>query len=94
MQAAGRRHISKASDAHVSRYALVRTAMARYISPILVDSVLHKAMASRGVGTSSCTGDALAGVVEESMVGLRLFVDANSLPTLMLELAEILQRED
>jgi hypothetical protein len=98
MEPAGRRPISKpsmpASITRASRYALVRSAMARYISPILVDSVLGKAMHSRGVDTGECSGDALSGVVEESMIGLRLFVDASRLPDLMLELVDILQKED
>ena len=99
MQPARRRPISKpsmqaASVTHASRYALVRSAMAGYISPILVDSVLGKAMQARGIAADGCSGDALSGVVEESMIGLRLFVDANRLPDLMLELVDILQRED
>ena len=78
------------SGARLSRYALVRQCMARYISPILVDSVLGKAMQSRGLVLSSLSDEAIEAVVEESMIGLRLFVDPIRLPSLMLDLAEIL----
>jgi hypothetical protein len=64
--------------------------MARYISPILVDSVLGKAMQSRGLVASMLSDEAIEAVVEESMIGLRLFVDPLRLPALMLELTEIL----
>jgi hypothetical protein len=84
-----------ASGARVSRLALVKVSMARYISPILVNSVLGKAMESRGIQAAYGLPDgAIEAVVEESMLGLRLFVDPHRLPDLMLELAEILQRED
>ena len=66
--------------------------MAAYISPILVDSVLRRAMELRGVVPRSMSDDALQGVVQESMLGLRLFVEGSRLPDLMLELAEILER--
>lgn len=64
--------------------------MARYISPILVDSVLGKAMQSRGLVASMLSDDAIEAVVEESMIGLRLFVDPARLPSLMLELTDVL----
>lgn len=78
------------SGARLSRYALVRQCMGRYISPILVDSVLGKAMQSRGLALSSLSDEAIEKLVEESMIGLRLFVDPRRLPTLMLELTELL----
>ncbi len=66
--------------------------MLRYISPILVDSVLQRALdthppATRGVG-------ALHALTEDCMIGLRLFVKERELPQLMLELAEILEDHD
>jgi hypothetical protein len=66
--------------------------MTRYISPIMVDSVLGKAMETRGIASRSMADEQMAGIVEEAMVGLRLFVDARRLPEIMLELAEILER--
>lgn len=70
----------------------LRAAMQRYISPILVDSVLHRALdahpaATRGAG-------ALHAVTEDCMIGLRLFVKEEELPELMLELADILVDDD
>jgi hypothetical protein len=64
--------------------------MARYISPILVDSVLGKAMHSRGLVASMLSDEAIEAVVEESMIGLRLFVDPARLPALMIELTDVL----
>jgi len=94
MAAPIRRHSSPnnpaVSGARLSRYALVRQCMARYISPILVDSVLGKAMQSRGLILSTLSDEAIEAVVEESMLGLRLFVDPMRLPVLMLELTDIL----
>jgi len=65
--------------------------MGRYISPILVASVLGKAMQSRGVSLGFISPEAMEGVVEESMIGLRLFVAPERLPDLMVELAEALE---
>jgi hypothetical protein len=70
----------------------LRNVMRRYISPILVDSVLTRALethpvAGRGAG-------ALHAVTEDCMIGLRLFVKEQDLPALMLELAEILEAHD
>jgi hypothetical protein len=70
----------------------LRSAMQRYISPILVDSVLQRALEThrptgRGAG-------ALHALTEDCMIGLRLFVKEDELPALMLELAEILEEHD
>lgn len=70
----------------------LRTAMRRYISPILVDSVLARALATHPV-TGRGAG-ALHAVTEDCMIGLRLFVKEQDLPALMLELAEILEAND
>jgi hypothetical protein len=66
----------------------LRSAMQRYISTILVDSVLDRALkAQRG------TVD-LHALTEDCMIGLRLFVKERDLPMLMLELADILEEHD
>jgi len=70
----------------------LRTVMARYISPILVDSVLQRALQAHPTATRS-TG-ALNTLTEDCMIGLRLFVKEQDLPQLMLELAEILEEHD
>lgn len=67
--------------------------MERYISPILVTSVLDRALRSRGLGYELLTTATLHEIVEESMIGLRLFVPEAKLPNLMLELAEILDAD-
>lgn len=65
--------------------------MGRYISPIMVSSVLRTALAARGWVAGVPTGSVLSAVVTDSMIGLRLFVDPDRLPDLMLELADILE---
>lgn len=67
----------------------LRTVMARYISPILVDSVLQRALQAHPTATRSA--NALHALTEDCMIGLRLFVKEQDLPRLMLELAEILE---
>ncbi len=61
--------------------------MQRYISNILVDSVLERALRSR-------PGTDLHAITEDCMIGLRLFVEEQELPNLMLELAEVLEEFD
>lgn len=72
------------------RYAALRQALTRYLSPILVDSVLQRALAARGGSAVSLEGAALTELAGDIMLGLRLFVPEQSLSALMLELAEIL----
>lgn len=66
--------------------------MGRYISPITVDAVLRKSLQASGVESASLADGRIEAVVEEAMVGLRMFVPPGKLPGLMLELAEILGR--
>jgi hypothetical protein len=82
------------SRARPTRPALIRRCMERYISPILVTSVLDKALRARGLSDGPLSMQALHEIVEESMVGLRLFVHESKLPALMVELAEILDEEE
>lgn len=84
----------RVSGARASRYALVRQCMARYISPIMVDSVLARAMDSNDATSQGVSQGTMEEIVEGSMIGLRLFVEPHRLPDLMVELAEILARED
>lgn len=62
--------------------------MQRYISTILVDSVLDRALKSHGPNLD------LHSLTEDCMIGLRLFVKEQELPHLMLELAEVLEEHD
>ncbi len=77
---------SAVSGMRVSRYALVRRCMQAYLSPILVDSILAKAMAACGVDDRSRTDDLLPKIVEESTSGLKLFVEPERLSELMARL--------
>ena len=79
------------SGQHPLRYTLVREVLRRYLSPILVSSVLDKAMAARNVTPAILSPGALAEITSDIMIGLRLFVPEDRLPQLMLELAEVLE---
>ena len=83
----------RASGPHPLRYARVREILLGYLSLILVDSVLEKAMRARNLTPATLSGAALAEVTSDIMVGLRLFVAAERLPQLMLDLAEVLDTE-
>ena len=65
--------------------------MERYISSIIVHGMLERTLMNRGLTWASAVDADVPTLVEDSMVGLRLFVDAPRLPHLMLELAEILE---
>jgi hypothetical protein len=62
----------------------------RYISPILLDSVLNRAI-QQHVGSELPPGEMLKLVAADCMIGLRLFVSPERLPDLMLEIAELLE---
>ena len=80
------------SGQRLSPYYMVRECLARYISPITVDAVLGKSLKSSGVGSANLADGRIDAVVEEAMIGLRMFVSPSELPELMVELAEILER--
>jgi hypothetical protein len=73
------------------RFGLMREVLLKYLSPILVDSVLARALKARQLTATSLTSAQLAEVASDIMVGLRLFVPEDRLPTLMLDLAEVLE---
>jgi hypothetical protein len=73
------------------RFGLMREVLLKYLSPILVDSVLTRALKARQLTATSLTSAQLAEVASDIMVGLRLFVPEDRLPTLMLDLAEVLE---
>ena len=69
----------------------VRVVLGGYISRILVESVLRKAVTAANYSRrGSLTSAQLETIVEDCMVGLRLFVAEEKLPELMLTLTEIL----
>ena len=82
------------SGEYALRYGRLRETLTGYLSPILVDSVLQRALHARGVSPRDLRGPALAELTGDIMLGLRLFVPEDRLPALMLELAEILEAEE
>jgi hypothetical protein len=74
------------SGIRVSRYALVRRCLQGYLSPILVDSILTKAMDAAGVSDREQTEELLPKIVEHSISGLKLFVEPARLSELMARL--------
>jgi hypothetical protein len=73
------------------RFALLREVLLRYLSPVLLDSVLTRALEVRNLTPASLDEHQLAEVAADIMVGLRLFVDEDRLSQLMLDLAELLE---
>ena len=65
----------------------------RYIAPMTVGSVLKQSLERLHLQPGQVAGANLERLVEEAMVGLRLFCDAARLPELMVELAELCGRE-
>ena len=73
------------------RYSLMREVLLSYLTPILVDSVLERALNARRAKPERLNNTELLELTSDIMVGLRLFVDEERLPKLMLELAEVLE---
>lgn len=79
------------SGEHALRYGLMREVLLTYLSPILVDSVLTRALDARHLTPAALNDTQLAELASDIMVGLRLFVPEDRLPALMLALADILE---
>ncbi len=79
------------SGEHSLRFSLMREVLVRYMSPILLDSVLTRALEVRRLSPATLSEHDLAELAADIMVGLRLFVAEDRLPQLMLELAELLE---
>lgn len=79
------------SGDHAVRYALVREVLLAYLSPMMVDSVLERALLTRNATAGSLGEVELAELASDIMVGLRLFVKEDRLPQLMLELVDALE---
>jgi hypothetical protein len=80
-------------EQHSPGYARIHAILLKYLSPILVESVLQKSVQSRHLSPETLNAAALAEVTGDIMVGLRLFVPPERLPRLMLELADVLDLE-
>jgi hypothetical protein len=83
--------VAPGSGEHSLRFALMREVLLRYLSPILLDSVLTRALEVRKLTPASLNEQELAEVVADIMVGLRLFVPEERLSQLMLDLADLLE---
>lgn len=82
--------VTPGSGEYALRFGMMREVLLGYLSPILVDSVLDRALRARNLSPRSLNDAELEELVSDIMVGLRLFVDEERLPKLMLALAEIL----
>ena len=74
-------------------YAAMRDVLLRYLSPVLVDSVLKRSLHSRRLSSDTLDQAQLAELTSDIMVGLRLFVPEDRLSQLMLDLADVLESE-
>ena len=81
------------SGRHSLGYARIWAILSKYLSPILVESVLQKSIQARHLDPATLNATDLAEVTGDIMVGLRLFVPSERLPLLMLELAEVLDTD-
>jgi hypothetical protein len=81
------------SEQYAPRYARVREVLLRYLSGVLVDSVLERALAARKLNPATLSNEQVAEVAADVMVGLRMFVNDSRLPLLMLDLAEVLESQ-
>jgi hypothetical protein len=87
LRAAGASH---GSGEYAMRYGMMREVLLGYLSPILVDSVLERALHARKLTARSVSDTELAELASDIMVGLRLFVPEAQLSKLMLQLADII----
>jgi hypothetical protein len=71
----------------------MREVLLRYLSPVLIDSVLTRSMYSRRLSADKLDKAQLAELTSDIMVGLRLFVPEEHLSQLMLDLADVLESE-
>lgn len=78
----------------VPPYVRLRSLLLRYLSAILVDTVLNQAMFRRGLSQHRLTAHEVSELAPDIMLGLRLFVAERKLPELMVELAEMLEEPD
>ena len=78
----------------VPPYVRLRSLLLRYLSPILVDTVLNQALFKRGLSQHRLTTEELQELAPDMMLGLRLFVAERKLPELMVALAELLQEPE
>jgi len=74
-------------------YEQLSAILEHHVSHITVMSMLSSVLAQRSITPYDVRGGNIVEIVEEVMVGLRLFCDPARLPDLMIELAELCDRE-
>lgn len=77
---------SEAPDTPLGR---LTRALAHHVSPIMVRSMIAKALFALKLREDQVTSQNLDRVAEEVMVGLRLFCEPSKLPDVMFEIAEL-----
>lgn len=70
-------------------YQELSTLLRRFVSPMMADSALRKAVAECGTSPTGLEPNQLSMVTEHAMVALRLFCPTERLPELMIALAEL-----
>jgi hypothetical protein len=83
--------LRRAPEKVSSDYAAMRDVLLRYLSPVLVESVLTRSLQSHRLSAETLSRAQLAELTSDVMVGLRLFVAEERLSHLMLDLAEVLE---
>lgn len=76
-----------------NRYERLLAVLERYISRSTVSAMLRSVLADREIDAERMSTADLVAVVEEVMIGLRLFCNPRRLPDLMIELAELCDME-
>lgn len=75
------------------RFERLTRILEHYITRSTAGAMLRTVLMDRRLDPERITADDLALVVEDAMVGLRLFCSPARLPDLMIELAELCDRE-
>ncbi len=76
-----------------NRYERLLAVLERYISRSTVSAMLKTVLQEREIAPDRMSTSELLAVVEEVMIGLRLFCSPRRLPDLMIELAELCDAE-
>jgi hypothetical protein len=88
-----RRPSSRKMRVAVRTYDRVHEVLTGYLSPLLVESTLARALDQRRLSANSLGPEDLQNLIADCMVGLRLFVEPQRLPELMVKLTELLGEE-
>ena len=80
------------SNASTTQFDELRASLQSYISPMMVETVLKSGLRRMGETEETLAPEDLEEYVSHVMVSLRLFVAADRLPELMVDLALLLER--